>query len=476
MIDSVRSRLTLWYVSILAGVLVLFSVGVYGWLSRVLHERLDTNLRALVEVAATSLRHDTAEGQGPQDAARSTVEELSGRQERLAIYDGAGVLLARSQRGKKVDHRLPAAERLPTTEPTLYSVPEADDDDDWHRVAAQRVAIPPRGTEYVVVAFQSLDPMHHELESVREILYSAVPLAAIAAGTGGWFLARKSLAPVVAMADKARRMGAGSLGGTLPVANPRDELGRLAAAFNELLARLNTAFVQQRQFMADASHELRTPLSAVRAAADVTLQRTSRSEAEYREALELVGDEARRLTRIVEDMFTLARADAGDQPLRRTRFDLGELLGDVARAGRLVAAPRGVRLEVAAAGESPFVGDEDLVRRMVVNLVDNAVKHSPPDGLVQLALAREDGRYRLTVCDEGAGIPPEARERVFERFYRVDEARSRGGAGEPGVGAGLGLAIARWVADAHAGTLELVRSEEGAGTVFAATLPADGAA
>jgi two-component system OmpR family sensor kinase len=473
MIDSVRSRLTLWYVSVLAGVLVVFSAGVYGLLSRVLHERVDVNLRSLVAVAATSLKHDTAEGQGPPDAARSTVDELSSRQERLAIYDGAGVLLARSERKKPLDPRLPPAEQVPTAEPALYTVPEADDDDDFHRVAAQRVAIPPRDTPYVVVASQSLDDLQDELESVREILYSAVPIALLAAGIGGWFLARKSLAPVVAMAAQARRMGAASFGGALPVANPRDELGHLAAAFNELLARLQTAFTQQRQFMADASHELRTPLSAVQAAADVSLQRTHREEDEYREALGLVGGHARRLTRIVEDMFTLARADAGHQPLRPTRFYLDELLADVARAARLVAAPQEVEVQVNASTESPVIGDEDLVRRMVLNLVDNAIKHSPRGGTVSLDLARDGNRYRVLVSDQGPGIPADAQSRVFERFYRVDEARSRNSSHERSAGAGLGLAIARWVAEAHAGTLELVRSEPGSGTVFAATLPAD---
>jgi two-component system OmpR family sensor kinase len=472
MIDSVRSRLTLWYALVLGGVLAVFSVGVYGLLFRVLHERVDDNLRAVVEVAATSLRHDTEEGQDAEDAARSTVAELSSRQERLAIYDGQGVLLARSPAREPLDPRLPAAERVPSAEPEIYSVPEEDNDDDWHRVAAQRVSIPPRGTPYLVVASQSLDDVQDELESLREVLFTAVPVAILAAGIPGWLLARKSLAPVVVMAERARRMGAETLGGALPVANPRDELGRLAAAFNELLARLHAAFMQQRQFMADASHELRTPLSAVRAAADVTLQRPQREETEYREALGLVGDHARRLTRIVEDMFTLARADAGHQPLRRSRFYLDGLLADVGRAARLVAAPHGVTVEVTAPAESPVEGDEDLLRRLVLNLVDNAVKHSPAGGVVRVDLTRLADTYRMTVSDQGPGIPAEAQARVFERFYRVDEARSRAAAGEQGAGAGLGLAIARWVAEAHAGTLELVRSEPGGGTVFAATLPA----
>jgi heavy metal sensor kinase len=473
MIDSVRSRLTLWYVSVLAAVLALFSLGVYGLLARLLQERLDEGLLAVLDVAATSLAHDEAEGQDPADAARSTVTELSMRQERLAIYDSKARLLARGARGKEIDLPLrPGA--LADGETAVRTVAEADDDDDddhdQHRVAVRPVRVQPRGTRYLIVASQSLEPVQEALETMREVLYWAVPVTALAAGLVGWFLARKSLAPVVVMAERARRMGAASLGGALPVANPRDELGRLALAFNELLARLDAAFGQQRQFMADASHELRTPLSAVQAAADVTLQRPHRDEDEYREALALVADQARRLTRIVEEMFTLARADAGHLPLRRAPLYLDETLADVVRAARVLAEPRGVAVELATPGESPLVGDEDLLRRLVLNLVDNAIRHSPSGAVVRLGLERTADGYRVTVSDQGPGIPEEARERVFERFFRLDTARGREEDGSAGSGAGLGLSIARWIAEAHGGRLDLVRSDA-QGSLFAATLP-----
>jgi signal transduction histidine kinase len=201
------------------------------------------------------------------------------------------------------------------------------------------------------------------------------------------------------------------------------------------------------------------------------LQRPHRPEPEYREALDLVHEQARRLTRIVDDMFTLARADAGDQGLRRSRFYVDELIADVARAMRVTAGARGVAIEVTAPSESPIVADEDLVRRLVLNLVDNAVKHSPQGGVVRVDLSRRRADYCLTVSDQGPGIPLDSQSRVFERFYRVDEGRSRAASGDAATGAGLGLSIARWAAEAHAGTLELVRSEPGTGTVFAAILP-----
>ena len=477
MFDTVRARLTTWYVSVLGGVLILFAVGVYGVLARALHDRVDENLLTVLDVAATSLTHDAAEGQAPDDAARSTVTELSSRLEELAIHDGKGVLLARTPSTDDAA-LLPDAGSISFGEDALFTMPDAEDAgsedaDDDHRVAARRLRIAPLGTEYVVMATHSLDAVHDELESLQEILVYAIPLAALAAGLGGYFLARKSLAPVVAMAEQARRMGTGasSVGGRLPVANPRDELGRLASAFNELLARLDAAFAQQRRFMADASHELRTPLAAVQAASDVTLQRSRREEAEYRDALGVVRDQARRLRRIVEDMFLLARADAGDVPPRTTHLYLDELVDEVVRAARLLSAARGIAVAFEGAPESAFVGDEDLLRRLVLNLVDNAIKHSPDGGTVRVSLSRGTAGYRLEVRDQGGGIPEDAQARVFERFYRADPARARAAAGADGSGAGLGLAIARWAAEAHGGSVELVQTGPD-GSLFAATLPA----
>jgi heavy metal sensor kinase len=468
MLETVRGRLTAWYVSVLAVVLAAFTVGVYAFLARSLHAGVDEGLQSVLEVAATSLTHDTAEGQDPADAARSTVAELSNRLQRLAIHDGAGRLLSRSS-DEPEDLRLPAD--LGGGRVRLYTVAEDQGDDDLHRVAVWRARIPPAGTPYVIVATQSLEPVEHELHSVRRIMLRAVPLALLGAGLGGWFLARKSLTPVVAMADEARRMGAADVSGRLPVSNPRDELGRLAATFNELLTRLADAFGRQRRFMADASHELRTPLATLRTAAAVALRQPRRDEAEYRQALEVVSDQSRRLTRIVEDMFTLARADAGDQPLRRGTLYLADLLADAARAAELLAAPRGVRIAVEAPAEAPFDGDEDLLRRMVQNLLDNAIRHTPPSSVVTMELSESAAEYRIAVTDPGPGIPAEDQPHVFERFYRADASRASGtGADGRGPGAGLGLPIARWIAEAHRGGLRLARSGP-EGTTFEVTLP-----
>ena len=240
--------------------------------------------------------------------------------------------------------------------------------------------------------------------------------------------------------------------------------------FNALLARLEASFVQQRQFMADASHELRTPLAVMHTTADVTLHQPSRTEREYREALTIMGQQAQRLTRLVGEMSTLAHADAGHRPLHLQTFYLDELLTETARAVQVLAARTQVTLTTACVPDALCEGDEALLRQMVLNLLDNAVTHTPPAGQVALTLARHDGQYRITVTDTGSGIPADAQPHIFARFYRVDPARARTTTGA-GSGAGLGLAIARWIAQAHHGTLTLAHSDT-TGSIFVAVLPA----
>jgi heavy metal sensor kinase len=466
MLNTIRGRLTLWYVSALALILVTFGVAVYLMLSRALHRRVDEALRSTLEISTTSLRHDALEGQSSLSAAQSTTAELSHPQQAMMIFDADGRLLAEHPYEDDLHIRLPDLGAIPDDEVYLYTVAEEDDADDQHRLAVRRVRIPPTDTPFIILASQPLEAVEDELESLREILYFATPAALLLAGLGGWFLARQSLAPVAAMARSARQIGAGSLDRQLPVANPRDELGQLATAFNELLARLDAAFDEQRRFMADASHELRTPLSVMSTAASVTLKKEHREEGEYREALQMVAEQTRRLSRIVQDMFTLARADAGRYPLRKQTLYLNDLLAEVARVGGMLAADKRVTVELASPPEAAFHGDEDLLRRMLLNLVDNAVRYTPPGGTVRLGLERRGAAYQLSVSDTGPGIPSEARAHVFERFYRADKARSRSEDG----GAGLGLAIARWIAQAHDGDLELADSND-AGATFIARLP-----
>jgi signal transduction histidine kinase len=237
---------------------------------------------------------------------------------------------------------------------------------------------------------------------------------------------------------------------------------------------LHVTFAEQRRFMADASHELRTPTAILRAEADVTLAQPHRTEEEYRTSLGVMRDAAGRLTRIVEDLFLLARADSGNLVPRAEELYLEDLLVDVTRSVRPLADQRGVHVQLGQVSEAPVRGDVDLLGRALLNLLDNAIKHAPAGSAVGVSLARHDGvaggRYEIDVSDAGPGIPQDAHERVFERFFRIDAARARAEASATS-GAGLGLPIGRRIAELHGGRLDLIESRPGR-TVFRVTLPA----
>ncbi|HTR77621.1 MAG TPA: ATP-binding protein, partial [Gemmatimonadaceae bacterium] len=339
------------------------------------------------------------------------------------------------------------------------------------RVHAMRFRL--GGAAYTTVLTASLRDVQAVLDQARLAALVAVPIALLLAALGGSVLAGRSLAPVVAMGAQAKRIGATNLHERLPVANATDEVGVLAGIFNALLDRLDRAFDQQRRFMADASHELRTPVAIMRGEAEVALATTDRTPDEYRDALGIVRDAGERLSRTVNDLFLLARVDAGQVPVSPVPIYLDDLVVDCARAMRSLAQQREVELRVSAGSDAPYTGDEELLRRLTTNLLDNAIKYSRPGGTVSLCLLRDQAWFSLKVIDTGIGIPPEAQPFVFDRFFRADTSRTRLGAASngDGSGTGLGLSIARWIAEVHGGRLELVESSE-RGTTFELRLPA----
>src|SRR6185436_9957602 len=333
-----------------------------------------------------------------------------------------------------------------------------------------RVAVVPLSPDrnkqlgFAVVA-ESLDVITDSLSSLRRNFYAGVPLILILASLGGYFLARKSLAPMALMNEQTRSITAGNLSARLDVANPRDEVGGLATTINDLLGRLENAFEEQQRLIADSSHELRTPVAVVRTEAEVALEQ-ERETGEYRTSLALIRDEAERLSRIVEDLFILARQPLVSPALARESIRLNDLVRDCGRAAQVLAARKSLQFD--APGPLPELtvkGDDELLRRMLLNLLDNAVKYTPPGGEISLNLSAQNGDAKITVSDTGVGIPSEHQARVFDRFYRVDKARSRAEGG-----AGLGLSIARWIVEAHGGTLS-VESQVGSGSAFTVELP-----
>jgi two-component system OmpR family sensor kinase len=500
MFSSVRARLTLWYTGVLALVLITFALAGYFFISFTLNRRTDDALGEMADAFAATLADeardshvgeaDAASGEdgnsSPDEAVIEAVSQNQLRDYQLVVFGDARRVVASSAVQKKGNGpawaRPPVASQIPGVLVAVARAPGSalyfatlSDGDNHYRVVGRRVQA--RGRAYTLVVLRSLHDQEDLLERASYALLIAVPLALLLASIGGYFLARKSLAPVARMSATAARIGAANLHERLPIVNERDEFGSLARAINALLARLDASFEQQRRFMADASHELRTPVAIMRSETEVALSQQERSNRELRESLAIVKDETRRLTHIVEDLFTLARADAGQYKLMLKEFYLDELAGEVIHSVRTLAAERGLTLQLDATEEMPFRGDENLLRRLLLNLLDNAIKHTPRGSAVMISCKREEIRYVITVSDTGVGIPAAAQPHIFDRFYRADSARSRAEEDGAGLtsGAGLGLSIARWVAGAHDGTLELLYSSND-GTAFQIILPAPGRA
>jgi two-component system OmpR family sensor kinase len=498
MFSSVRARLTLWYTGVLALVLITFALAGYFFLSFTLNRRTDDALGEMANAFAATLADEARDSHAgdadavrgedrsssPDEAVKEAVSQNQFRDYQLVVYGDARRVVAFSSVQKNgnvpVWTRPPVAAQIAGALDVVARTPDAalyfatfSDGDNQYRVVGRRVQA--RGSEYTLVVLRSLHDQEDLLERASYALLIAVPLALLLASIGGYFLARKSLAPVVRMSQTAERIGAANLHERLPIINERDELGGLARVINALLARLDASFEQQRRFMADASHELRTPVAIMRSETEVALSQQERSNEELRESLAIVKDETRRLTHLVEDLFTLARADAGQYKLTSKEFYLDELAAEVAHSVRTLVAARELTLQLDATQEMPFRGDENLLRRLLLNLLNNAIKHTLGGGVVTISCKQEGARYVINISDTGTGIPAEAQPHIFDRFYRADSARSRAENDSAGLtsGAGLGLSIARWIAEAHDGTLELLRSSA-AGTVFQLNLPAPG--
>ena len=475
MFSSVRVRLTLWYTAVLACALVALALATYLVLRRNSVRLTDAALVEMADSFLSTVRAETQNANGPdslKEAVREAIAEHRFRDTIFVVLDADDQIIACS------DDQIVAAGHSGITPPTLVDILHRSTREarPFRKVRVQDQVYSSLVREFVVgtaesrlLVLESLRRQDEFLKSVLSAFALAIPLSIVLASCGGYFLARRSLSPVVEMGTQAGRIGADNLHQRLQVTNTQDELGHLAQSFNGLLDRLDQSFEQQRRFMADASHELRTPVAILFGEADIALSQASRSLEDYRESLDILRAEAKRLKHIVEDLFTLARADAGQYPLTLTDFYLDELVTECSRSVRTLAAAKQITISCDTSKEMPIRADEALLRRMIVNLLDNAIKYTPPGGNVSVTWNIQDSQYRIVVSDTGQGIPSELQSRIFERFFRVDKARSR--SENDGGGAGLGLSISRWIVQAHAGQLELTRSDMG-GSTFTVLLPA----
>lgn len=463
---SLRARLTLWYSLFLGIPLVTFAVASYYIFNNAVEQRTDRFIGDALTAFSNEVIAERRAVASHVEAIRNTVREVRFRDLYLVVGDVEGRYVAATL--DPPEHPPPAT--WPTTDArsrakieianhprdVLWAITFKSDGRNY-RVISRPLRV--EGQPFAVAGMYSLVASDEMRARLRKLFSVAIPLLVLAAATGGYQLAKRSLAPVNAMAARAAEIGDTNLQARLPVGGGA-ELVALCRVFNDLLQRLERSFEQQRRFMADASHELRTPVAIVRTESDVTLSREHRDESEYRASTAIIQDASRRLTRIVDDLFLLARADSGHLVPKMEDVYLEEVVADAAQAVRPVAEQRSVSVEVRNVVEAPFRGDADLLGRVLLNLLDNAIKHSPRGGVVEIAMARQDGRYEISVIDRGEGIPPDIRERIFERFFRADPVRTAA-EGTPTSGAGLGLAIARKIVELHGGRLEVAESRPG---------------
>jgi heavy metal sensor kinase len=434
-----RLRLTLWYTAVLAVVLGAYAVGVLAVLRQSLTRDLDRALHDDRETAEQMLERHSGGSVGwraePDDD--DDDEYVEGRWLEVRGDDG----------------------RL------LYARPTAIPSGGAVRRSSAPFSID--GVPVTLVVARSEEPLRRELHELLAVMGFGLPVAVLLAAAAGYALARRALAPVGRLADRARSITAERLDERLPVERP-DELGQMAMVFNETLGRLQRSFEQLRRFTADASHELRTPLTAIRSVGEVGL-REHRQGGEYREIIGSMLEEADRLAHLVDGLLMLSRADAGTVQLARVPEDLGEVVREVVGQLGILAEEKRQRVTVDSPERVVARVDRAVLRQALINLVDNAIKYTPAGGEVRIVVRDGAPGARIEVRDTGPGIPSEHRDRIFDRFYRIDRGRSR----DLG-GTGLGLSIARWAVEANGGRLQL-ESEDGAGCTFRVSLPSESA-
>ena len=462
-IRALRVRLTLWYVILLAIILAIFSAGVYLTLRQNLYEGLDDTIRTRATLLAGVVEYEDGRPTLAADVAPIDPNDPEGF---VRVFDARGeVTFDNTRPADEIAVDRGAVEGALSGETRSRNVRGGDEN---FRVRTQPIERDGRITGVLEVA-ETRGDIGETLRTLLVIMAVAYPLALAAASFSGVFLAGRALSPIDRLTGLARRISAEDLSQRLNMKLPDDEVGRLARTFDEMIARLDEAFRRQREFTADASHELRTPLTAIKGQVEVALGKP-RDAGSYREVLQVVNEEVDRLIRLVGSLLTLARADAGQIPIASEAVPLRELVAAAAEQVRLSMGRRGVELHLEPGPAVTVRADEDLLLQLLLNLLDNAGKYTGSGGHVTVGWDVRNGRAEVRVRDTGVGIAPEHLPRIFERFYRVDKARSREGGG-----AGLGLSICRWIAEAHGGSIS-VESVQGEGTAVVVKLPVDAAA
>ncbi len=456
---NVRSRLTLWYVLVLASLLGLYGGVASLFLFLSLREDFDQNLLKDLDTVEGMLAKEPNGGVSLHSGHPDTAEPRIGHF--IEVWSPEGALLYRSAVLQEQALGGPPVRGEGQRDPTPSTIRLANGvrarlASSVYHVEDQRVV--------VRVAYDE-EKLWGELGEFGEVLLLGFPIAVLLAGFGGYALARKALAPIDSMATQAKTISAERLGERLSIENSQDELGKLGMVFNDMLGRLQAAFEQLRRFTSDASHELRTPLTAMRSVGEVALQ-DQKSPAEYRDVIGSMLEEVDRLTRLAESLLALSRADAGHIQLQHEDIALLQLAKESGSVVEVLAEEKRQQIEIEGDADLVVTADRLILRQAIVNLLDNAIKYSPEGSRIVVRVqSGGNSQVFLEVIDQGGGIPTEHQPYVFDRFYRVDQARTR----EWG-GAGLGLSITRWAIEAHGGVITL-SSDKDHGSTFRVSLP-----
>ena len=450
---SIGLRLTLWYVLIFAAAQLIFGIGMWAVLRHNLYDIADDTLEDQIDDVRSFIQaqKDLPVVALQQQVADAYVREHSGRF--LQIRDDTGNWIYRA--------RFFESNNLPPLDASKLPKPLYEDRHFGRKTFRfMSAVIDVNGRRYIVQTGIPEGDTLATLVLFRRYLYMFGPVLFVTAALGGYWLSRRALAPVDAITTAARNITGTNFGHRLEKLDTGDELQRLSDTLNEMLDRIEASFLRVAQFTADASHELRTPIALIRTESEIAL-RKSRDIAEYREALEHILFESERTTSLIEQLLALARADAGRETLDIQRLDLRDIVLQSAENWRHTIAENNLQFAESIIDHELFVsGDKNALQRVANILLDNAVKYTPARGSIQICLEQKDGHAVFSVRDTGIGISNEDRDKVFERFYRVDKARSR----DQG-GAGLGLAIAKWIVEQHRGSIT-VESTLGQGSLF----------
>ncbi|MGE0643377.1 MAG: sensor histidine kinase [Nitrospira sp.] len=458
-----RVRLTLWYGSALALVLIIFSVVLYAMTARNLRDAVDESLEDTATIAVRSLEERGFLPLLNERELLSQFPELARIDKFFQIFSPSGTITISSPNIKQ--HDVPLSRTALETAFAGQSIYESAKYPNEPPLRVISVPIMYRGNLlYIVQVGTSMETVGETLHRFLILLVVAMPIALAVSLAGGWFLAGRALRPVDAITLAAQRIAAGDLTQRLGMPTAHDEIGRLAATFNNMIGRLDASFRQIRQFTSDASHELRTPLTVMKGETDLILRRPRPLE-DYKTVLESNLEEIDRMTRIVDELLFLSRADMGEVKMDALPVALEALVEDVHRQARVLGQDRNIEVVLGTVVPVIVQGDDLRLRELLLNLVENAMKYSHPGGKVEISLLRARQEARLSITDHGIGIAPDDHKRIFQRFFRTDVARAH-----TKKGTGLGLAICAWIADLHKGRVE-VQSELGQGSTFTVVLP-----